>query len=341
MKEQYLWINRVKLLACILVVLGHFLSGLILSNIIENNIFLEWFSKTIYYFHVPLFFICSGYLYQNSRKINSFKEWWGNIKCKFISLGIPYFVFSTITIIMKIIAANSVNNQAPPYLKTLLFNPIAPYWYLYILFFMFCFTKTIENKREMKIITIIAMTLKIGSIIIKDSNVMNYIPYFIKGLAINWIWFVLGMNFRYLYEPSNLEYKILKLREYVYALIIGVIISILIVYFDLKNEWISFIDGFIFCFSIIGITISLSKYKSNKLERYIFKYTMEIYLMHTIFAAIARIVMIKMNIFNKSIHLIIGFIASIIVPIIVSNIMRKNRILSFLIYPKKTLKTRE
>ena len=39
MKERFIWINRVKLLACILVVLGHFLSGLIISNIIKNNIF--------------------------------------------------------------------------------------------------------------------------------------------------------------------------------------------------------------------------------------------------------------------------------------------------------------
>ena len=80
MKERFVWINRVKLLACVLVVLGHFLTGLIISGIIEDNILLEWFSKTIYYFHVPLFFICSGYLYQNSSKVTNFKEWKNNYK---------------------------------------------------------------------------------------------------------------------------------------------------------------------------------------------------------------------------------------------------------------------
>ena len=75
MKKQYIWIDRIKLLACLLVVAGHFFTSMVLCNIMETNIFLEWFLKTIYYFHVPLFFICSGYLYQNGCKITNLKEW--------------------------------------------------------------------------------------------------------------------------------------------------------------------------------------------------------------------------------------------------------------------------
>ena len=106
MKEKYVWVDRVKLLACLLVVLGHFLSGLILADIIENNVFFVWFSKTIYYFHVPLFFICSGYLYQNSSKVTNFKEWKKNVSKKLMALGIPYVIFSTVTVLMKTIASD-------------------------------------------------------------------------------------------------------------------------------------------------------------------------------------------------------------------------------------------
>lgn len=39
MKERFfVWINRVKLLACILVALGHFWSGLIMRAIIKDNV---------------------------------------------------------------------------------------------------------------------------------------------------------------------------------------------------------------------------------------------------------------------------------------------------------------
>ena len=62
MKERFVWINRVKLLACILVVFGHLLSGLIISDIIKDNIFLEWFSQ-INVFKNNILFSCTIIFY--------------------------------------------------------------------------------------------------------------------------------------------------------------------------------------------------------------------------------------------------------------------------------------
>ena len=49
------------------------------ADILPKSDLYKWFNTTIYYFHVPLFFICSGYLYQKYSKAvkvypNS-KEW--------------------------------------------------------------------------------------------------------------------------------------------------------------------------------------------------------------------------------------------------------------------------
>lgn len=63
-KRDY-WVDNLKELACILVVLGHFFQSMVKSGIIEDSFLYQWFNTTIYYFHIPLFFICSGYLYQN------------------------------------------------------------------------------------------------------------------------------------------------------------------------------------------------------------------------------------------------------------------------------------
>lgn len=78
-KNREIWIDNTKVIACILVVLGHFFQSMTKSNIVESNNILLWFDKTIYYFHVPLFFICSGYLYQQCSKVNSPGDWSKNI----------------------------------------------------------------------------------------------------------------------------------------------------------------------------------------------------------------------------------------------------------------------
>ena len=62
------WVDDVKVIACILVVVGHFFMSMVQSGILPDSNLHEWFITTIYYFHVPLFFICSGYLYQKYSK---------------------------------------------------------------------------------------------------------------------------------------------------------------------------------------------------------------------------------------------------------------------------------
>lgn len=49
------------------------------ATIIPDNDLYSWFNKTIYYFHVPLFFICSGYLYQKYSRIKNILDWKNNI----------------------------------------------------------------------------------------------------------------------------------------------------------------------------------------------------------------------------------------------------------------------
>ena len=52
------------------------------ANILPENDLYKWFNTTIYYFHVPLFFICSGHLYQKYSRVNDFKSWKRNVAKK-------------------------------------------------------------------------------------------------------------------------------------------------------------------------------------------------------------------------------------------------------------------
>lgn len=68
-KQREIWIDNVKVIACVLVVLGHFFQSMTKANILPANDLYRWFNQTIYYFHVYLFFICSGYLYQKWSRV--------------------------------------------------------------------------------------------------------------------------------------------------------------------------------------------------------------------------------------------------------------------------------
>ena len=139
------WVDDVKVIACILVVLGHFFQSMTKANILPENDLYKWFNMTIYYFHVPLFFICSGYLYQKYSKVNDFTSWKKNVAKKALALGVPYVTFSTATWVLKTVFSDSVNKQADSLLETLVLNPSAPYWYLYALFFIFLITPTFTS----------------------------------------------------------------------------------------------------------------------------------------------------------------------------------------------------
>ena len=160
------WIDYIKLFACVLVVLGHFFQSMVKAEIILDNNIDEWFNTTIYYFHVPLFFICSGYLYQKYSRVDNFDSWKSNVLKKAVALGVPYFVFSFATWLLKTVFSGEVNNHIDGLGYTLFVHPTSPYWYLYILFLVFVVVPTIKTKRGIVVITVIALLGKALSMIL-------------------------------------------------------------------------------------------------------------------------------------------------------------------------------
>lgn len=168
------WVDDVKVIACILVVLGHFFQSMTKANILPENDLYQWFNTTIYYFHVPLFFICSGYLYQKYSKVNDFKSWKKNVAKKVLALGVPYVTFTTATWILKKVFSSSVNDQIGGLGDTLLLHPTAPYWYLYALFFIFLVTLTFSTVKMDSIGLAVAVAAKAY---ILTGGVREYMPY--------------------------------------------------------------------------------------------------------------------------------------------------------------------
>ena len=187
-KQREVWVDNVKVVACILVVLGHFFQSMTKAGVLPANDLYKWFNQTIYYFHVPLFFICSGYLYQKFSDVRNIHSWTKNVLKKLLVLGIPYLTFSLATWILKTLFSSAVNSEVGGLGDTLLFHPASPYWYLYALFFIFFITPTFSNVKAAAVGLIVALVAK-ALVLTWGGSI-----YAISTVFSNEIWFVLGMN---------------------------------------------------------------------------------------------------------------------------------------------------
>ena len=120
-KARYKWVDNVKFACCVLVVLGHTFMGIAEAGIIEKGSVYNLLIQSVYTFHVPLFFVCSGFLYQKSNRVHDMKSWGSNLLSKLIGLGVPYFVFSLITLFTKLLFKNDVNTKASSDILNVLF----------------------------------------------------------------------------------------------------------------------------------------------------------------------------------------------------------------------------
>lgn len=331
-KQREIWVDNVKVIACILVVLGHFFQSMTKSDVLPANDLYQWFNQTIYYFHVPLFFICSGYLYQKLSVVNDAHSWGRNVLKKIINLGIPYFVFSFATWLLKTVFSSSTNDEIGGGFDTLFLHPTSPYWYLYALFFMFLITPTFRNKTMAIGGLIVALAFKVLGIFWSGYGVQV-----ISYILANEIWFVIGMCL------SVLEFKkyLLK-RSLITPIATGVIFLLLSVWvymIRIDHGVISFLLGLLACFSVVTL---MAKIYENRGKSAAFgtlaKYTMPIFLMHTLFAAPLRTVLFKLGIQNAVIHVILGIAISFIGPMIAAVIMKKSKWLEFFLYPGKFIK---
>lgn len=325
------WVDYLKAFACFLVVLGHLIQSLQKANIDSyTNItsFVNWF---IYLFHMPLFMCMSGFLYCKTKKEftwKSYKEF--EIK-KIINLLIPYITFYLVFIGINMIFASSVNNaRGIEDLIGILNNPMPPFWFLYALASIFLIIPIIEKifKNNRKIVFIFLIGLKVLSIFLKTKI------YFIDSIMAHSIYFYFGAFI-------NEKCKIEKNRV-INSILVIIYIIMSIIYYRHKEKCIDFFIALInIIFALSGIWICINIFRTNKSSKILDtfkKYTFQIYLTHTIFAAGIRIVLLKVGVSSYFMQFVIGLIVSIYVPVIMSIISKKFKYTEIFFYPIKTIK---
>ena len=325
--KREVWVDYVKVFACVLVVLGHFFQSMVKANILPENDLYDWFNTTIYYFHVPLFFICSGYLYQKYSVVDSWPSWKWNIIKKAAVLGIPYFVFSFATWLLKTVFAGAVNTEIGGLGYTLFIHPIPPYWYLYILFLIFCVTPTVNSTRGAVVMAVLALLAKVAKII-GGYTVLQI--YAVSNFTASWIWFVLGM----MIAVVGTE----RLRQRGPGFLFAIaFFGLSILLYKNENGWIAFGLGLFACTAVLMIAVGM---RENQVLNIAATYTMPIFLMHTLFAAPVRTVLMKVGMSNGAVHVAAGIVISFFGPVVAMKILQVIK-LDWLVYPGRLPKKRK
>lgn len=333
-KSRIVWVDNTKIFAIFLVALGHMIMGLRDAGIFTAQNYPGGFITFIYTFHVPLFFICSGFIYQQFTKMETFKDYGKNMLKKLIALGIPYFVFAGITFLLKSVFASSVNHGysggIAGLIKMYFFDVTAPYWFLYALFLIFAIAPVFKRKG----VAIAGIALSVGLYFVYRTFGFGFLPRFLGEIfsliADNLLWFLIGMAISFfsltkLFKPWGIAFFALAAALFTAAVLLKI-----------NFTGLGLIIGILACAGCVGFIGAVFN-KENKVTSTLSKYVMPVFLMHTIFAAGVRTVLIKIGIMNLPVHLAAGLIASFALPIAAAFVMEKIK-LDFLYQPTKYIK---
>ncbi len=326
LRTREAWVDDVKVVACVLVVLGHFFQSMTKAGILLDGPVYGWFQITIYTFHVPLFFVCSGYLYQRYSKVDSPASWWRNMRKKALALGVPYVAFTCVTLAMKSLAGDAVNTEEAGLLQTLLVRPTAPYWYLYTLFFVFVVTPTTGGAS-------LAFFLLAVSVAVRATNLLGgaSMPYAASSVTRYWCWFVSGMCL------PELGWQRLLTRRVGLACLSFLPLS-LAVFAAGAGDAAQLALGLVACVCVLSLCRSATSDARPAWLDACARFTMPVYLMHTIFAAGTRAVLLRLGTSSALVHVPLGIAASFVGPALAILAMERLAPLDFLVYPTRYIK---
>ena len=137
----------------------------------------------------------------------------------------------------------------------------------------------------------------------------------------------------------NVELRGKKLQGTVIGLLF-LVLSTAVYMAGVQSLSVAFALGLMACAAVILLAAAYEE-KSGNAMGFLAKYTMPIFLMHTLFAAPLRSILLKVGITDAVVHVVLGLGISFVGPIIAAWIMKRTKWLEFFIYPKIILKRNE
>lgn len=318
-KKHYAEIDIYRGLGIILVVLGH-----ALKQTGETNAVFDILLSVIYSFHMPLFFVASGFIAIKVLDLKSKEEQLSFIKNRAIRLLIPYFAVGLFYMPIKFILSKYA---VKPYdfssaWKLLIGeNPNTVLWFLYTLFIVSIICVLILNHKNITSMLLISAIISvIAWAADTEINTFKYLFFFIAGIYIRKNYDDFG--------PALKEDRLIALASAVTFLLTNVFMLVT----DYTGwTFVTAISGCIL-FMYIAVKINASNGAINKITNICGSYSMDIYILSDLIATAVRILVWGILSIHYIPCTIICFIVSMFLPIPISKyIIRKIKVLKLLV----------
>lgn len=242
-RKYYNEITIARGIGILFVVLGHAMKQTGVTNSV-----ISVFVQIIYSFHMPLFFVLSGFVSVKILQYSKLDESIGYIKNRAIRLLIPYFVIGILYMPLKFFLSRFARNSydfSSAWMLIFGENPNTTMWFLYTLFWVSIITMVIVRKQILlpalvgsAILSILAFNFDWGI------RVPEYLFFFILGI--------------YLRENYETYLKLEKNKIYITVMALLFLGGNVLLYFGLD------IVGFLTSVSGIALCIRLSICISEK-----------------------------------------------------------------------------
>ena len=323
--ERNVLADRLKGYACFLVLFGHVIMGIRLAGI-DIPCFFEGVEKFIWSFHVALFLFLSGFVYKITGEWKSKKTKLGFILHKLYNLGVPYIVFSVVYVFINSLVGGANTGFEVSDIFYIWKIPVAQYWFLYALFFLFCiwalFSGILKNWQITLVVVSAGYLLPFFDIPLGSFDVVFY-----SALAFGTGTF------------ADLK-KLTNISVYTKLLVVLMHIATGVLFVVINKIEAPFIKEIMILFgiytSILFISI-LHNYKVvSRFLDFVNGYSFQIYLLHTIFTAGIRIILLRVNISQWWIHIIAGTVCGLLFSVLTAVIAKKVKFLNFFFFPSKS-----
>jgi fucose 4-O-acetylase-like acetyltransferase len=326
-----MWVDYAKGVGIVLVVYGHVLREIRPAKglFAEYANFFELSDKFVYSFHMPLFFILSGYFFMSSLYKKDF------LLDKIKGLVYPFIIWSILQTSAEILLSYLspyTNTQTPlTELITCLIIPRDQFWFLYALFFItvinyFLFRLNVAAGIYFSIV------LWIGYILLRQ---------FVPDTFNNTFQFLIFFDIGILFSQSRKFTVVIGSAKFLLA---GAIIFAATEYFYFSGVFP--FNSIILSKFLVGVAGSLLVIQLSRLAvaanflpilSYIGKRSLPVYLAHMLVASGTRIFLLKfLKVDNLAVNCIIGTLTGIFLPLLLYKVVSKNEYTAWLFtFPKK------
>jgi fucose 4-O-acetylase-like acetyltransferase len=287
------WLDYAKGIGIFWVVLGHILRGLG-GSVLPQSALLQAIDQWIYAFHIPLFFFISG-LFAERLAVKPFSQ----VVLNRVQVIIyPYVFWSVLQEVLRIVTGSSVISITD--LWRIAYEPVMQFWFLYVLAIA-SFTHAVLRKCRLSPAAIFGLCLLLYVAHILKINFGDWGVIYM--LRINLLYFGLGAWMGQTKWLSQLE-KFSRAGLMSLALGGFDLVALAIVLGIAK--WVEVVP----ILAIVGIVAScclargLAGLKINGLREW-GVLSLQIFVAHTIFSAIARTLLLKFHA-PATLHIVLG-----------------------------------